>query len=137
MADAVDSKLKRKLGWRQVLRFSLVLLGLFCCYRLIVGAATAGLSRLLQTTSIIQSKVQPADIAVRLTPGDPEARYTRGLALVNLGRLDEAVAELRQATLLRPHYYYEWLDLGVTLDRLGDQTGADAAIRESVRLAPS
>jgi Flp pilus assembly protein TadD len=103
---------------------------------MIVDAAGAGISRLLQTSSIVQSAVQPADVAVRMTPADPEAHYTRALALVNLQRLDEAVIELRKATELRPHHYYEWLDLGVTLDRMGDHEGAITSIRESVRLAP-
>jgi Tfp pilus assembly protein PilF len=88
------------------------------------------------TSAIIQLSVDPADKAVRMSPNDPEAHYTRALMLVNLQRLDEAIAELREATLLRPHHYYEWLDLGVTLDRSGDQSGAVAALRESVRLAP-
>ncbi len=137
MADIVDSRLKEKRGWPGVvLRVSLALLGLFCCYRLIVDSATAGVSRLLQTTAIFQSKLGPADMAVSLTPKDPEAHYTRALALVNQERLGDAVAELQQATRLRPHHYYEWLDLGVTLDRLGDQTGSVAALRESIRLAP-
>jgi tetratricopeptide (TPR) repeat protein len=59
------------------------------------------------------------------------------LTLINLQRLPEAVVELRQAIQLRPHHYYQWLDLGVTLDRLGDQAGAAAALQKSVELAPS
>src|SRR5207244_3907645 len=78
-----------------------------------------------------------ADAAVNLTPSDPEAHYLRALSLVNLERLNDAVVELQQATTLRPHDYYEWLDLGVTLERLGDQTAAVAALKESIRLAPS
>ena len=137
MTDTVDSRSKRKIGWHQVLRFVLALLGLYCCCRLIVSSAVTGLSRLLSTTAIIQSKIGAADIAIGLTPDDPEAHYTRALSLVNLTRLSEAVVELRETTRLRPHHYYEWLDLGVTLDRLGDQTAAIAALKESVRLAPS
>ncbi|HBB95726.1 MAG TPA: hypothetical protein DC054_10080 [Blastocatellia bacterium] len=136
MSDAVDSRSKGTV-WRRVLRVVLALLVLFCCYRLIVDAATAGLSRLYQTSAIIESRVEPADIAVRLKPGDPEAHYTRALTLVNLERIGDAVAELREAILLRPHHYYEWLDLGVTLDRMGDQAGAESSLRESIRLAPS
>jgi hypothetical protein len=90
----------------------------------------------LSFTAIIQSRLEAADIAVRLAPSDPEAHYTRALSLVNVQRLGEAVVELKQATRLRPHHYYEWLDLGVTLDRLGDETAAVAALQESVRLAP-
>jgi tetratricopeptide (TPR) repeat protein len=137
MSDITNSRLKRKMGWRPFLRISLALLGLFCCYHLIVDAATSGASRLFSTLAIVQSRLEPADAAVRLTPGDPEAHYTRALTLVNLGRLGDAVAELEQTTRLRPHHYYEWLDLGVTLDRLGDRTAAAAALEESVRLAPA
>ena len=127
---------KRAVGWRSALRLLLALAGLFSCVLLITYAARTGVSRLLQTSSIIQSRIEPVDIAVKMTPNDPEAHYTRALSLVNLERLTEAVAELNQATRLRPHHYYQWMDLGVTLDRVGDQAGAVAALRESVRLAP-
>src|SRR5436190_20861625 len=136
MAGLFDLRSERRIRWRQLLRFSAALLVLFCCYRLVVDTARGGIARLLETNAIIQSRVEPVDLAIRLAPSDPEAHYTRALALVNHERLDDAVAELRQTTRLRPHHYYEWLDLGVTLDRLGDQTAAVAALRESVRLAP-
>lgn len=135
MTDAVVSRSKG-MGWRRVVAFIVALVVLFCCYRLIVGAATAGLSRLYQTSAIISSSVEPADVAVKMTPNDPEAHYTRALSLVNLERIDEAVTEFREAVRLRPHHYYEWLDLGVTLDRVGDQAGAEKSLRESIRLAP-
>lgn len=122
--------------WKTILRLVLVLLGLFFCFRLVVGSAKNGYSRLLSTIAIIQSGTEPADRAIRLTPADPEAHYTRALALVNQQRLPEAVSELRTSTQLRPYHYYEWLDLGVTLDRLGDEAGSAAALKQSVRLAP-
>lgn len=126
---------RRKL-LRLLLRYSIALLGLVCCYRLSLDAARAGVSRLFSATAVIHSRVEPADVAVQLAPSDPEAHYTRALALVNLEKLTDAVAEFRVATRLRPHHYYEWLDLGVTLDRLEDPAGAEAALKESVRLAP-
>jgi tetratricopeptide (TPR) repeat protein len=113
------------------------LLGIFICGQLMIDAALHGFSRLYSTLAIIQPGTGAADRAVTLTPKDPEAHYTRGLSLVNLGRLTEASVELQQAVRLRPYYYYEWLDLGVTLDRLGDQEGALAALNQSVRLAPT
>jgi hypothetical protein len=137
MADTVNSRLKRRIGWRQILRFGLGLLGLFCCYRLILDSATAGVSRLYSTAAILQSRVEPVDTAIRLTPDDPEAHYTRALALINVQRLDDAVLELRESIRLRPHHYYQWLDLGLTLDRVGDRPGAEAALRKSISLAPS
>lgn len=136
MAFTVAALVTRKSGWRLLFRLLLAGLGLVSCYRLIGDAARTGVSRLFSATAIIQSRVEAADEAVRLTPSDPEAHYTRALALVNLERLSDAVVELKEATRLRPHHYYEWLDLGVTLDRLGDQAGAAAALQESVRLAP-
>jgi len=132
-----NSVLSRKTGWRKVCRFAIALAALFCCYRLILDSAKAGVSRLFSTAAIIQSRIEPADTAIRLTPNDPEAHYTRALALINKERLVEAVGELHESTRLRPHHYYEWLDLGVTLDRVGDRPGADAALRKSISLAPS
>jgi Flp pilus assembly protein TadD len=123
--------------WQIILRFVLALFALFGCYRLIVDSARNGYSRLLSTLAIMSSSVEPADSAVRITPNDPEAQYTRALALVNAQRLTEAEAALRRAVALRPHHYYQWLDLGVTLDRLEDQQGALVALRESIRLAPA
>lgn len=132
----MSSNVQKKFGWRFVLRLACSVVAISLCYRLSVDSAAFGESRLFSTLSIIQSRVEPSDSAVRLTPNDPEAHYTRALALVNFERLPEAVAELNVALRLRPHHYYQWLDLGVTLDRLGDQTGATGALRESIRLAP-
>jgi tetratricopeptide (TPR) repeat protein len=129
--------MKTKSRWLQILRVALALVGLFGWYRLVVNSARSGYSRLLSTVSIASSNVEPADYAVRMVPRDPEAHYTRGLSLVNLNRLSDAVVEFREAVRLRPHHYYQWLDLGVTLDRLNDQAGALAALNESVRLAPA
>jgi hypothetical protein len=134
---AIDNKgLASRAGWRGILRVILAVALLILCYRLITQSAKAGISRLFSTVAIFESSLEPADRAVQFAPGDPEAHYTRGLTLVNLERLDEAVNELRIATSLRPHHYYEWLDLGVTLDRIGNQDGAADALRESIRLAP-
>ena len=120
-----------------VLRILIAFIALYGCYRLAVGSARNGYARLFITASIIQSQVEPADNAVRLSPKDPEAHYTRGLGLANHDRLQEAAGELRQAVELRPHHFYQWLDLGLTLDQLNDQQGALDAFNESIRLAPT
>ena len=129
--------LTQKSTWRAITRACLALPALYLCYFFIVDSSRSGYSRFLSMLSIIQSSVEPADLAIKVTPKDPEAHYTRGLALVNLQRLDEALVELHEAIRLRPHHYYEWLDLGVTLDRSGDTTGAENALRRSISLAPS
>lgn len=133
----IDSRLKRNSSLRRVILIFLALIGWFLCYRLIVDAAKGGLSRLFTTVAIVQPGISAADTAVRLGAKDPEAHYTRAIALVNHEQLEAAALEFQQAIQLRPHHYYEWLDLGVTLDRLNDQDGAVSALRESVRLAPS
>ena len=120
-----------------IIRVGLLIFGIFLCYRLGTDSARTGLARLYSTMAIVGSSLPSADNAVRLAPTDPEAHYTRGLTLVNLQRLDEAIAELREAVNLRPHHYYQWLDLGVTLDRSDDTTGAIAAFNHAIQLAPS
>ena len=136
MTEKNDAVVKGNL-WRALARFCIALIVLFACYQFSMDSARTGASRFLSMLSIIQSSASPADMAVRITPNDPEAHYTRGLALVNAQRLDEAVVELQAAIRLRPHHYYQWMDLGVTLDRLGDQDGARNALQESIRLAPT
>src|SRR5262245_42558809 len=133
---ALNSLFSGAKAWKHLVRLALVLVGWFLCYHLILSAGASGISRLFSTMAIVESRIDPADSAVRFAPKDPEAHYTRALTLINLQRLEEAVAELRETIRLRPHHYYEWLDLGVTLDRLGGEPGARAAFNESIRLAP-
>src|SRR5437879_1802970 len=114
MTKQLEVKVKRNVGWRDIARLFCAVLALFACYFLIRDSGRNGVSRFLSMLAIIQSRVEPADEAVIVTPTDPEAHYTRALSLVNAQRLEEALAELREATRLRPHHYYQWLDLGVT-----------------------
>jgi len=137
MAGMIQSKSSSSWQVANFARILVVVLGLFFCYRLIIGSARSGYSRLYTFAAILSQQLEPADRAVELAEKDPEAHYTRALNLVNLNRLPEAVQELQMAIDLRPHHYYEWLDLGVTLDRLGDQVKAEAALKESMSLAPS
>lgn len=127
----------RGFGPRDIVRLLVAVPILAACYWLFVDTARGGYARLLCTAAIVQAALGPADLAVKVAPRDPEAHYTRGLSLVNAGRLDDALVELREAIRIRPHYFYEWQDLGVTLDRVGDQKGGEEALREAVRLAPS
>ncbi|MCU1265037.1 MAG: hypothetical protein JWM21_1355 [Acidobacteria bacterium] len=76
------------------------------------------------------------DIAIGLAPKDAEVHYARGAVSNYLQQPADALNELELAVSLRPHDYYFWLELGMTRDQLGDQTGALAAFNEAVRLAP-
>jgi tetratricopeptide (TPR) repeat protein len=120
-----------------IFRVLVAVIGLFLCYRLAVGSLKSGYARLFNTAAIISSTIEPCDAAIAASPADPEAHYTRGLTLVNLQRLDEAVSELKTSTQLRPRNYYEWLDLGVTQDRLGDSLSAETSLKQSISLAPT
>ena len=131
-----DKVVKRQKTRQHVLRFALALVVVLCLSRLTVNAAKFGVARLLNTVAIVQMRLEPVDTAIKLTPEDPEVHYTRALTLVNLDRLEEAVSEFKVATQLRSYHYYEWLDMGVTLDRIGDRSGAAAALAKSIRLAP-
>src|SRR5215475_4888222 len=106
LRGANNQSMKKEAIWLRIIRIILTIVIVFFCYRLIIGSAAHGLSRLYTTIAIIQPNIEPVDKAVRLTPNDPEAHYTRGLTLVNLQRLDEAVKELREAIRLRPFHYY-------------------------------
>jgi Tfp pilus assembly protein PilF len=118
------------------LRAAVTIIGVVLLAIVAVHSAKIGISRLFTAAAVVQSVVEPADMAVQMCPTDPEAHYTRALELINSNRINEAVPELKTAVQLRPHHYYQWLDLGVTLDRIGDQAAAVAALQQSIQIAP-
>jgi Flp pilus assembly protein TadD len=132
-----QSETRDRPWWIHACRFLIAVVALILCFRLINIVSYQAISRVLQTTAVIQGNLATSETAVRFTPADPEAHYMRAIILGNLDRLDDATAELHETIRLRPHHYYEWLDLAVTLDRLGDYAGARSALDESIRLAPT
>lgn len=59
--------------------------------------------------------VEHAGMAIALMPGYPDAYVSRGNALFDLGRLDEAAANLRQALVFVPERGEPHLNLGLIL----------------------
>jgi Flp pilus assembly protein TadD len=59
-----------------------------------------------------------------------------GGTLANEGKLQRAIAELREALRIRPHYFQATCDLGVALDRRGETSAAVAYLRAAGRLQP-
>ena len=104
----------------------------FACAWAMWASLRIGLARLRSESGDIAAVNQ----ALQLAPNDPEARTMRGLLLSHYGEDSDAAVELERAAELRPRDYYLWLALGMTRDQLGDQDGAERALRESVRLAP-
>ncbi len=126
---------------QKTVRLIVAAIGLLLCLWGIWVAGSAGLSRLLSRYALITTAsnaplLSPADEAVRLTPLDPEAHFSRAVVMWNLGRTAEAVEEYERATALRPRDYYLWLLLGTSRDQLDDEEGALLALTESVRMAP-
>ena len=76
------------------------------------------------------------DAMVALEPDNPEAHASLAVALRRLGRLDEAVAALRQAIRLAPGRAAAHADLGHALAGLGRLAEAAAAFHEAARRDP-
>ncbi|HEY2435054.1 MAG TPA: tetratricopeptide repeat protein [Vicinamibacterales bacterium] len=74
--------------------------------------------------------------ALRINPTDAQLHNNLGTTLMELGRLDEAVAEQRQAIRFAPGYAEAYGNLGVALHKLGRQDEAAAAYRTALEIKP-
>jgi thioredoxin-like negative regulator of GroEL len=109
---------------------------MFGCLLGIWTSGRNGVSSLLSTYGTTANMTAAADEAIRICPRDPNARVSRAAVLMNLGRLEEAKADLETATTLRPRDYEVWKELGRLCDLTNDVTKAKAAFRQAVQLAP-
>lgn len=73
--------------------------------------------------------VSELDLAAQAAGADPYVHYVYGAMLAQLGRLDEATAQLSRASELAPHYADPYFALGVVRDGQGDMAGAQQAYR--------
>jgi Flp pilus assembly protein TadD len=80
--------------------------------------------------------VQMLRLALRLKPNDAKVRYNLGMALSDLGQLDEALAHLRQAAEVVPDVADIQVALGVALYRKGLFDEARPALEKAVQLEP-
>ncbi len=81
-----------------------------------------------------------SEFAVSLAPDDPQTHYA--LAVLNEKTflsedLERSLAEYELATALSPFDYRLWLALGKARERNGNASGAEAAFRKSLELAPN
>lgn len=118
-------------------RRALALLALLACGSLAWKSAQVGAARLLAEYSARGKQLPAAELAVQLTPADPETHYARAQALAATGALAAACAAYEQAIRLRPADYLLWLELGQLREQAGDSAGALAAFNEAVLLAPT
>jgi tetratricopeptide (TPR) repeat protein len=90
----------------------------------------------MATTGTTAPLLSPADEAVRLTPLDPDAHFTRAVVLWASNRQPEALEEYERAAALRPRDYYLWMILGNSRDQSDDEKGALTALQQAVETAP-
>ena len=77
------------------------------------------------------------DVALRIAPGRGDALHEKGVALFDLSRFGEAKLVFARALVVQPDDAYSHQMLGLTLEQLGDQAGADRELARALELAPS
>jgi protein O-GlcNAc transferase len=75
--------------------------------------------------------------ALALSPDFASAHANRGVALLTLGRREDATGSLRRAVELDPKHLHGWHSLGNALGATNDLTGAEAAFRQALAINPS
>jgi hypothetical protein len=84
-----------------------------------------------------QAAIESFDIALKLVPGDPDARNGRASALAQLGRTEEAIDELRRALAAVPSDPRLNNNLGYLLATEGRLDDAAAALRTALIADPA
>jgi tetratricopeptide (TPR) repeat protein len=74
--------------------------------------------------------------AADVTPGNPVTHAFLGSALLEKGRLDEAIGQFQEAIRLRPAYAVPHKDFGTALFRKGQMDDAIRQFRQAVSLTP-
>jgi len=81
--------------------------------------------------------IAPLREAARLVPSDPALQHDLGLACLEAGHLDDAIAAFERAISSDPDYSDAWFRLGIAREKLGDARAAVAAYHRATELAPS
>ncbi|MCC5602028.1 tetratricopeptide repeat protein, partial [Nostoc favosum] len=76
------------------------------------------------------------DQALKIQPDYHKAWYNRGIALGNLGRLEEAIASYDQALKIQPDYHKAWYNRGIALGNLGRLEEAIASYDQALKIKP-
>lgn len=91
-------------------------------------------------TSINASTVEVAELGVALAPSDPQARLEYGYLLEKTflpADQAKSLEEFELAAALNQNSYSNWLALGRAREQAGDTSGAEAALRKALELAPN
>jgi tetratricopeptide (TPR) repeat protein len=76
------------------------------------------------------------DKALEFKPDKDEAWYNRGIALGNLGRLEDAIASYDKALEIKPDYHEAWYNRGIALRNLGRLEDAIASYDKALEFKP-
>ena len=82
------------------------------------------------------TKRWPTTGALRRKPRFPTAHFNLGLTLQDLGRLDEALARVREALRLKPDFAEAYNTLGSIYRNQGNLDEAMATYRQALRCRP-
>ena len=100
------------------------------------GEAMELLGGALQAQGRVPEALEWYDRAKAARPGAASLRHNRAQALGMLGRLEEALAELREAVRLDPQLHPAWTQLGSVLAAQGDLVEAERAYRRAIAIRP-
>ncbi len=100
----------------------------------LTAGQTAEFTARLETA---KAAVTPATVRENSNPGDANAHYFRGNAMLNKDDLDGAIAEYREAIRLKPDLPEAHYNLGRALVRKMDFDAGIAELREAIRLKPN
>ena len=73
---------------------------------------------------------------MKIKPDKHEAWYNRGIALKDLGRLEEAIASCDKALEIKPDNDQAWVNRGFALKNLGRLEEAIASYEQAVKIKP-
>ena len=103
-----------------------------------VPATAAGSAALARAADLKMAEIKLEGFQAALDEGREDAplRYNMGIAEASRGRLDEAEAHLRRATVLDPELAEAHVNLGIVLHRQGRVPDALSAYDRAAELAP-
>ncbi|MEQ9672543.1 protein kinase domain-containing protein [Coleofasciculus sp. G2-EDA-02] len=81
--------------------------------------------------------IQACDRALAINPDYPEALWSKGAALDQLGRHQEALNLYEKATTLKPDFAEAWINQGVALILLGQSEKAIPVLDRAIQLKPN
>jgi tetratricopeptide (TPR) repeat protein len=80
--------------------------------------------------------LESANKALVLNPDDAMALTSKGWALIDLGRAQEAIAALERATKLDPGNEYAWYNLAWAQYLTGNPTASTGSIQRALQISP-